>query len=116
MSEHCVLSSIIWNRMRNDLKGSNLNWLIDLFLQELPNYLNELNTAVNHGDGDKLYLAAHKFKGACSNLGANGMVELCKRLETLGQAGEIQQAGNLLKNDVESESKLLHEALIQEKR
>ncbi len=78
--------------MRNNMKGHDVKWLIKLFMQELPNYLNELQKAIADQDGEALYLAAHKFKGATSILGAHRVVELCKNLEKYGRAGTLSDA------------------------
>jgi HPt (histidine-containing phosphotransfer) domain-containing protein len=78
--------------------------------------LNELQQAITANDGEALYLAAHKFKGSCSNLGAVGMVALCKKLEVRGRAGDIQQAIVLMENDMNLGMKQLKEALELEKQ
>lgn len=116
MPDNEVLSPAVLNRMRREMKGRNLTWIIDLFISELPNYINELRQAIVSGDGENLYLVAHKFKGACSNLGAKSMVELCKHLEALGRAGELQQANTVIEEDIQRESERLRQALENEKQ
>ncbi|NJO15324.1 MAG: response regulator [Thioploca sp.] len=112
---HEVLSMTKLEQMRKDMKGRSINWLIDLFLRELPNYINELNKAIQTNEGETLYLAAHKFKGSCSNLGAMSMVNLCKQLETLGRAGDLEQAAQIVIHQVPQVAQHLTEALQQEK-
>ena len=81
MSNNEVLSSTILAKKRHEMRErGGVNWLIDLFIDEFPNYLNELQQAITTNDGEALFLAAHKFKGSCSNLGAVGMVALCKKI------------------------------------
>ncbi|HIE02579.1 MAG TPA: Hpt domain-containing protein [Thiotrichaceae bacterium] len=116
MSNNNVLSLTMLASKRHDLKErGGINWLIDLFINELPNYINELQQAINSGDGEAVFLAAHKFKGSSSNLGAVGMVALCRQLEAIGRAGDIQQAKWVMENVVDKEIKCLKEALEQEK-
>jgi PAS domain S-box-containing protein len=112
---HEILSSTKLEQMRKDMKGRSITWLIDLFLKELPNYINELNKAIQTNEGENLYLAAHKFKGGCSNLGAIGMVELCKQLEILGRAGDLEQATQIVIHQIPPAAQQLTEALQQEK-
>jgi len=116
MLDNEILSQAVLNRMRQEMKNRNLIWIIELFISELPNYLNELQQALASGDGENLYLVAHKFKGACSNLGAKNMVELCKRLETLGRSGDLAQASVVMANDLPRESERLRQALEKEKQ
>ncbi|OQW95960.1 MAG: hypothetical protein BWK79_00510 [Beggiatoa sp. IS2] len=116
MSNNDVLSTEVLANMRQEMKNRGINWLIDLFLKELPNYLNNLRQAIENSDGEKLYLAAHKFKGSCTNLGAIKMVTLCQQLEVLGQTNNLQQATQMINEQLDQESQRLREALEQEKQ
>ena len=91
-----------------------VNWLIDLFISEFPNYLQELQLAIDIKDGDELYLAAHKFKGACSSMGADDLVETCKQLEILGKNNNLAEASMVIK-EVPKKIELLIAALEQDK-
>lgn len=93
--------------MRDNMQGRDVKWIITLFLHELPNYLAELQQAIDTADGQSLYLAAHKFKGATSILGAHRVVSLCKVLETLGRDQAFQEAADqLLQMRIECENLL----------
>lgn len=82
----------VLNEMRQNLQASKINWIIDLYLQELPTYLATLQKALVSQDGEALYSAAHKFKGASAILGAQRVVAMCKMLEKLGREGSITNA------------------------
>lgn len=115
-NNHEVLSSATLEQRRQEMKDiGGIVWLIDLFLTELPNYENELKQAITTEDSNALYLAAHKFRGSCSNLGATAMVELCKELETLGRKGDIKQASVIMSDSLDSEIERLKQALEQER-
>jgi HPt (histidine-containing phosphotransfer) domain-containing protein len=115
-NNHEVLSSATLEQRRQEMKDiGGIAWLIDLFLSELPNYENELKQAITTKDSDALYLAAHKFRGSCSNLGATAMVELCKELETLGRNGDIEQASVIMSDSLDNEIERLKQALEQER-
>ncbi len=86
----------VLNDMRQNLQASKINWIIELYLQELPSYLEALQQALTSQDGEALYLAAHKFKGASAILGAQGVVALCKVLETQGRSGALDKADKSL--------------------
>jgi CheY-like chemotaxis protein len=116
MSDDNVLSAATITHLRKEMKDRGIGWLIDLFINELPKYIEALQQAITNDDGEALYLAAHKFKGSCSNMGAVGMVNLCRELETLGRAGEIQQAARMMTNEVNQEIERLKTAFEQEKQ
>jgi CheY-like chemotaxis protein/HPt (histidine-containing phosphotransfer) domain-containing protein len=90
------LDPAVLEDMRNNMQGRDVKWIITLFLQELPNYLGELQKAIEAEDGQALYLASHKFKGATSILVAHRVVALCKVLETLGREGAFEDAAEPL--------------------
>ncbi len=60
-----------------------LKHLVQIFLEESPNYEGALTEAINHQDNEQLKQAAHKIKGASSTIGATGLSEAAKDLETL---------------------------------
>lgn len=78
--------------MREEMRGRGIGWLIDLYLQEVPNYLQNIKNALKKTDGEELYLAVHKFKGSSSNLGAQQVVALCKELEKSAKQNLFNQA------------------------
>jgi HPt (histidine-containing phosphotransfer) domain-containing protein len=117
MSDDNVLSPTILAFKREEMKESGgINWLINLFLDELPNYVNQLQQAIASRDAETLFLVAHKFKGSCYNIGAVGMITLCKQLEELGRAVDMEKAAAIVESDVEKEVGRLRNALELEKQ
>ncbi|MCV6636613.1 PAS domain S-box protein [Candidatus Albibeggiatoa sp. nov. NOAA] len=84
--------------LRQEMKGRGIGWLVDLYLGELPNYLSELDTAVDKKDTESIYLAAHKFKGGSANLGAQQVVQLCKLIETKAREKDMVAISNLMEH------------------
>jgi CheY-like chemotaxis protein/HPt (histidine-containing phosphotransfer) domain-containing protein len=74
-----------------------LTRLVDAFLAEAPADLGHLRAAVDRGDPDAVYDAAHHLKGAAATLGSAGIVDLCQRLEALACAGDLADAPALLR-------------------
>ncbi len=70
--------------------------LLDTFLSDSEERLRLLQQALSQGDGQGLRLAAHSFKGSCSNMGAPLLAALCKQLEEAGRRQLLDQAGELL--------------------
>jgi HPt (histidine-containing phosphotransfer) domain-containing protein len=88
---HATLDS-----MRQEMRSRGIDWLLDLYLRELPNYMKEMTAALHANDGEQLYLAAHKFKGGSANLGADQVVNLCKLFEHLSKQNDLETANRLL--------------------
>ncbi len=108
-----ILSPTMLASKRLEMRDG-VNWLIDLFISEFPNYFQELKLAIDIKDGDELYLASHKFKGACSSMGADDLVEICKQLEILGKNNNLAEATMIIE-EVPKNIELLIMALEQEK-
>jgi len=117
MPDDNVLSPTILAFKREEMKESGgVNWLINLFLGELPNYVNQLQQAIASRDAETLFFVAHKFKGSCYNMGAVAMITLCQQLEELGHAGDMEKAAAIVESDVEKEVGRLINALELEKQ
>ena len=84
--------------------------LIELFADDCPRLLAEIEQAIAQGEGTALTRAAHALKGAASNFGAEIVVGLALRLEELGQAGQLAEA-NTLCPKLETEVARLNAAL-----
>ena len=93
-----ILDTAILERLRKEQGGGSIDWLIDLYLGELPAYLSAIKNALEKQDSKELYLAAHKCKGGSANLGALKLVALCRNIEALGRAGKIGETGGLVAN------------------
>jgi len=86
--------------------------LIETYLLNALHELEQINSAYNTRDLEKLIQCAHSFKGSSSNLGALGLAGLCKNLEVLGRTGNdtelqhiilcIEQEYHRVKNALES--------------
>jgi CheY-like chemotaxis protein len=70
-----------------------LKELVDLFLDEAPRLITAIREAIARADVPALKVAAHTLKGAVSNFSTWPAFEAALRLETMGQTGELAQAG-----------------------
>jgi len=69
----------------NEIKafmGDETNSLLDLFQQESPNMLNQLNTFSTTQDFTEARQIAHTLKSTAANIGASGFSHYCKKIET----------------------------------
>lgn len=79
-----------------DLMGEDFDALLDAFQADSQAQIDAIAEAVAQTDADRVRLQAHGLKGACVNLGANDLAELCGRIEGLGRAGDCASAQTLL--------------------
>jgi HPt (histidine-containing phosphotransfer) domain-containing protein len=70
--------------------------LIDLYLDEFPLQLSAIKDCSMKADAIALKRAAHTLKGSSSNLGVNGVAELCGELELTDLSLSFQQANVLI--------------------
>jgi CheY-like chemotaxis protein/HPt (histidine-containing phosphotransfer) domain-containing protein len=71
--------------------------LIDAFLDDGAAQVATLRGAFDRGDADGAHRAAHTLKSNGATFGAHSFSELCRELETLGRQGELEGAGELLR-------------------
>ena len=71
--------------------------LIQIFLDDSPQRIAEIEQSLLKGDVRQLTLAAHSLKGSSSNFGAERLRALSEQLELLGRQGPLGDApGQLL--------------------
>jgi HPt (histidine-containing phosphotransfer) domain-containing protein len=87
-----------------------LHELIDLYLSDAPLQLEALSNAIGSQDVAAVATAAHKLKGSCGNVGADGLVALCQELEASGKAGRLGEFPDLFQQ-VAREFEEVNEAL-----
>lgn len=70
--------------------------LLDTFLADSEERLRLLRVAAEAADAQGLRLAAHSFKGSCSNMGAPTLAGLCRQLEEIGRKEQLDEAAELI--------------------
>ena len=73
---------------------SMLHELVELFLEEAPPRLARIGESVN--DPPQLAFNAHALKSISLNLGARRLIDVCQKLETIGQTGSLDGASALV--------------------
>jgi len=72
------------------------NEISKLFLEECPQMLARLQTAVAQGDAHSLMETAHSMKGSLATLGAEEAALLAMDLEMMGRNGALGASGQAL--------------------
>ncbi|MDO3385055.1 Hpt domain-containing protein [Gilvimarinus sp. SDUM040013] len=85
--------------------------LIETFISDSSQKMTDMQRALAAGLSDELRRAAHSFKGSSSNIGAGGLVALCKAIEDKAavadlagiemQIVDLQQEFNLVKGQLD---------------
>ncbi|WP_322978265.1 Hpt domain-containing protein [Pseudomonas sp. C11] len=70
--------------------------LLDTFVADSEERLRLIQQAEREADAQALRLAAHSFKGSCSNMGATLLASLCKQLEDAGRREALELAPELI--------------------
>lgn len=64
--------------------------VIDSYLEDAPQLLQAIHTAITQEDAARLEQAAHTLKSSSATLGAMTLAELSKQLEAMGRAGIVE--------------------------
>ncbi len=91
---------------------SFLRELIDVFLEDVPQRIAELEKSLATQDATLLNRAAHTIKGSCSNFGAAGLAAVAFTMEKQGKAAAFADAAATLPA-LKSEFALVTQALQQ---
>jgi len=75
-----------------------LTTLIDMFVTDAPNYLEEIDSALAANDWPRLLRAGHTLKGVFATFSARRGEQRAKELEIAAKAGDIQTCTSLAAN------------------
>jgi CheY-like chemotaxis protein/HPt (histidine-containing phosphotransfer) domain-containing protein len=89
---------------------SLLREIAELFLQDSPRLLGEVRAALDGADALRLRRAVHSLRGAAANFAAGPAVEAARRLEAMGEAGDLGGAAEAYRA-LEREVRRLERAL-----
>ncbi len=90
-----VLDSSALNELRDNI-GNDLAGLFDVFLEDMPLYLEALEKAVAGDDAPALLQAAHAIKGSSGNIGASRLAAIARVLEQRGREGSARNTARLV--------------------
>ncbi len=83
-----------------------LRELAEIFFEDAPDTLERLREAIEHGDFEQLWQAAHALKGAVANFAAERARVLALELERCGRTRDLTDASDLL-HELETELQVL---------
>ena len=103
------------NALRQLDPGGNtgfLKRLVNIFLTSTPEFVKNIETAIQAGDRAELVRAAHSLRSSAANVGAEKLSEICRLLEESGDHLQSDNIVNLLlrlQNEFRSVTKALQQ-------
>jgi HPt (histidine-containing phosphotransfer) domain-containing protein len=79
----------------NDDDPERIRRLVNIYLTQAAPLLEALRAAIETNSGDALARAAHKLVGSSISCGVQAFTEPLRKLERLGQAGDLAGAATL---------------------
>lgn len=92
-----------------------LGEMLDIFLSQVPDYLDTIRDAIRSADAEKLHQRAHALKGVVATLQSQPSFRVTKELQEIGESGELERAPELMEK-LEREINRLTSALSRLKR
>ena len=84
-----------FNTLKDSAGDDFINELIDTFLDDAPNLMAQMHSALSANDADSFRRAAHSMKSNAATFGAMELSALAKDLESLGRENNLE-IGNRL--------------------
>ena len=82
--------------LSDETRPDILGELINIFLDDTPAQFMALAHAIDISDAERVMQHGHSLKSSCAQLGASQLSELCRQLEAMGRAKDIQPARSVL--------------------
>jgi HPt (histidine-containing phosphotransfer) domain-containing protein len=100
--------SVALTRLEDDEEF--LHELLESYLEDTQNKIEEMRVHLENGDLDTIYVIAHSLKGSSGTVAAFSMQETALQLENAGKRGDLKKASANLEA-VDNEYKKLKEFL-----
>lgn len=83
-------------RAMNPDDDSFLRELVQIYLEDSPQRIAEIDLSLEQADALRLTRAAHSLKGSSSNFGALQLRAVCETIEHLGRDGKLAEVPALM--------------------
>jgi HPt (histidine-containing phosphotransfer) domain-containing protein len=93
-----VINKTTFEELKQISGDDFIDELIDTFLEDAPNMIAEIKSALAGNDADTFRRAAHSMKSNAATFGANELAELAKELEMLGKENKLNETGDKLQS------------------
>ncbi|MDM8522187.1 ATP-binding protein [Desulfococcaceae bacterium HSG8] len=86
--------------------------VLRIALQELPNHIEKLKTALNENDAHETTMNGHSIKGMSANIAAHRLHDIAYKMEIAGRKGDLDSARSFI-GKMEQEFEKLSESLVK---
>ena len=90
-----IIDQVMFNELKQMSGADFINELIDAFLDDAPNMIQNMHTAVDTKDVESFRRNAHSLKSNANTFGATELGALAKELEMMGKENNLE-IGNRL--------------------
>jgi signal transduction histidine kinase/DNA-binding NarL/FixJ family response regulator len=98
--DETVLDEI--RRMSGEQAPALINNIVEIYLQQTPNLIDDIQYGARNGDADRVFRAAHALKSSSANIGAVRVSEIAHQVEKLGRHNRIEHVHSHLNTLLES--------------
>lgn len=104
-----------WERMKSMTGPAFLVELVDVFLKDSPELIEEMRSGLAAGDAERVRRAAHSLKSNSASFGADRLAAVSREIEMTAKSGSLEGTGSKL-SEVEEEYARLTPVLEELKR
>lgn len=72
-----------------DSRSEELAILLEIYVEDTPQLLNQMREAITQNNSDTLGAAAHRLKSSSATLGSVALAQLCQQLELMSQQNNL---------------------------
>lgn len=98
--DESVLDEI--RRMSGEQAPELINNIVELYLKQTPDLIDDIHHAAKDGDSERVFRAAHALKSSSANIGAVRISEIARQVEKLGRDNRIDHVSAHLDTLVEN--------------
>jgi HPt (histidine-containing phosphotransfer) domain-containing protein len=90
-----VIDLITFNALKETTGADFIGELIDSFVEDTPEQIANIKTAIAAQDAESFRRAAHTVKSNAATFGANELAALARELEMMGRDGNFEAANKV---------------------
>lgn len=88
-----LINQEAWETIKSMMDSAFLVELIDVYLNDSPQLIEQMRTGLAAGDVETVRRAAHSLKSNSASLGANRLANAARELEFIAKGGTLDGAG-----------------------
>jgi HPt (histidine-containing phosphotransfer) domain-containing protein len=107
-----LIDSEAWETLKSMTDPVFLAELVDVYLQDAPEQIQQMRAGLASGDIEGVRRAAHSLKSNSASLGANRLANAARELEMIAKSSTLE-GGNAMVVSIEAEYAELVPALVE---